>query len=121
MQVLGIEKEHDAGLYDSDTGKSLTTQRVIDITDDCPSGERTVLLYTSARRGRIVQITFPYPNEVYMGAHTHFFVDELRRSVAPRDDTFGLLAKRIGLPRKHLIGMIEKHAPGPALVPSDPQ
>lgn len=108
--------EHDPGLYDSATGKNLDAEKVVDITDDCPGANqkrRAVLLFTTAQRGRIVQMARPYPKEVYMGMHIHFFVDELDREmrIAERDDTFGLWAGDLGLSKQELRAVIEKHAP----------
>ena len=112
-KAVKITKEHDAGLYDSDTEKSCVTEKVVDITEDCPSGERTVLLFTRVKRGRIVQITTPYEGETYMGAHIHFFVDELDRefNLDEKDDTFVLAAARAGMGRLALRRLIEQHAP----------
>ncbi len=109
-------KEHEPGLYDSRTGDSCKTEKVVDITDDCPKAsekERAVLLFTRAERGRIVQIGRPYEGEVYMGSHVHFFVDELDREmhVAPRDDTFGSTANQLGLTKPVLRKIIEAQAP----------
>lgn len=110
------KKEHNSGLYDSDTGKSCEVEKVVDITENCPrAGEkdRAVLLFTRAKRGRIVQITRPYNGEVYMGSHINFFVDELDRemNMAPRDDTFGSTARRLGLTKFSLRSLIMAHAP----------
>lgn len=110
------KKEHDPGLYDSDTGASLKTEKVVDVTEDCPKAskkERAVLLFTRAKRGRIVQISRPYEGETYMGSHTHFFVDELDREmrVAPREDTFGSTADMLGLTKSALRSLIEAQAP----------
>jgi len=110
------KKEHNPGLYDSDTGASCKTEKVVDITEDCPKAsekERAVLLFTRAKRGRIVQISRPYEGEAYMGSHIHFFVDELDREmhVAPRDDTFGSQASQIGLTKSALRALIEAQAP----------
>lgn len=113
-EILTITKEHDPGLYDSATGKTLRTEKVVDVTEDCPLATRThraVLLFTRAKRGRIVQVTHPYPGKTYMGAHTHFFVDEMRRPVAERDDTLASCAQMCGLSRASLIDLIEQHAP----------
>lgn len=106
-------KEHRVALYDSETLDSLVTEKVVDVTEDLPEAnrERTVFLYTRAKRGPIVQIAHPYHGEVYMGAHTHFFIDELRDYVAPRDDTFGCLAKRAGISRARLLKLVTEHAP----------
>ena len=111
------EKKHDSRLYDSDTNVSCRTEKVVDITEDCPKArqkERAVLLlFTRAKRGRIVQISRPYGGEVYMGSHTHFFVEELdcEMHVAPRDDTFGLMADQLGLTKTGFRDLIKAQAP----------
>lgn len=112
-QIVEITEEHTPCLYDSATGAGLTAAKVVDITDDCPSGERTILLFTAAKRGRIVQIAHPYPGQVYMGSRIHFFVDELDRemNVRPGDDTFGREADRAGMGKMALRRLIETHAP----------
>jgi hypothetical protein len=111
MQDLPLDPEYSPGLYDSDTGDSLVASKVVDITEDCPTGERTILLFTQAKRGRIVQVTHPYDGQKYMGANIHFFVDELHREVDPRDDTFGLTARRAGISRSDFLKLIEDQAP----------
>lgn len=67
----------DIGLYDSDTGESLKTERVVDITACCPRrvpGDQVLMLYTTAKRGRIVQF---YAGSVKGGGvGTHVFLDE---------------------------------------------
>jgi hypothetical protein len=109
-------KQHKTGLYDSDTGASCKTEKVVDITEDCPKAskkKRAVLLFTRAKRGRIVQISRPYDGEIFMGSHIHFFVDELDREmrVASRDDTFGSTANQLGLTKIELRKLIEAQAP----------
>ena len=111
MQELQLEPEYSPGLYDSDTGTSLVASKVVDITEDCPAGERTILLFTQATRGRIVQIAHPYDGQKYMGDNIHFFVDELHHNVEPCDDTFGLTAKRAGMSRNDFRKLIEDQAP----------
>ena len=108
--------EHDPGLYDSATGKNLDAEKVVDITDDCPGANqkrRAVLLFTTAQRGRIVQMARPYPKEVYTGRHIHFFVDELENEMRAAESVvaFGSWAKELGLSKSDLRAMIEKHAP----------
>ena len=111
-QIVEIDDaEHSPGMYDSANGVSLVAERVVDITEDCPSGERTILLYTSAKRGPIVQIAHPYEGRKYMGPHIHFFINELGDEVAPRDDTFGSTAKRAGMQREDFRQLIEANAP----------
>lgn len=99
-----ISDAHDPQLFDSDTGKSLTPICVVDITDMIPDGERTLLLYTRAERGRIVQVTTPYEREEYMGAHTHFFVDESDGLMRER-------ARRHGLDPDVFVETLRKFAP----------
>ncbi|MDA2922547.1 hypothetical protein MYX07_04765 [Patescibacteria group bacterium AH-259-L07] len=114
--ILDITAEHNPGLCDSDTGESCVTEKVVDVTEECPGAnekERRILLYTRARRGRIVQITHPYKGKEYMGSHIHFFVDELdaEMHVAPGHDTFGSWASELGLDKSALRTLIETHAP----------
>lgn len=115
-KVIEINEEYKPDLYDSDAGESCVPERVVDITEDCPKAsekERAVLLFTKAKRGRIVQIRRPYENEVCMGSCIHFFVDELDREMraAPHDDTFGLTAGQLGLTKLQLRTLIETHVP----------
>ena len=116
-QVIEINpKEHCPSLMDSETEESLRAEKVVDITEDCPCAsekERAVLLFTRAKRGRIVQITIPHEGEVYAGMHVHFFVDELENEmrVLPRDDTFGSRATMLGLTKERLRELIEANAP----------
>ena len=109
-------KEHQSGLYDSSTGANCKTEKVVDITEDCPRAskkERAVLLFTRANCGRIVQIHRPYEGEVFMGWHVGFVVDELDREMhaAPRNDTFGSTANELGLTKLELRKLIEAQAP----------
>lgn len=116
-KVLKIDKkEHKSGLYDLATGASCKTEKVVDVTEDCPKAsenERADLLFTRVQRGRIVQIGRPYKGEIYMGSHIHFFVDELDREMraAPRDDTFGSTANGLGLTKPQLRRLIKAQAP----------
>jgi len=112
-KVLEITEEHAVG-----KSPGSVVEKVVEITEDCPfvdsEGGRCVLLFTRAPRGRIVQIYFPYPGEELMGAFIHFFVDSLDlwvNQVEPRDDVFGTQAERIGLSKKGLRALIERHAP----------
>ena len=113
---LRITKAYSPCLYDSDTGKSCLTKKVMDVTEDCPKAskkEPCIFLYTHAKRGRIIQINRPYEGEKYMGMHTHFFVDELDKEMSrsERDDVFGSRAKQLGLTKSELRLLIRTHAP----------
>lgn len=95
-------------ICDSDTGESLRVLKAVQITSYCPSVKqgRVMLKFTKAKRGRIVQIDDN-------GCCVHFFVDELgaEMDVPLRDDTFGSVARCLGLDKMHLRSLIELHAP----------
>lgn len=103
---IEITEEHTPGLYDSATGDGLKAEKVVDVTGDCAGGgERVLVLYTTAKRGRIAQIAYPYPGEEYMGAHIHFFIDE------PPCDSFAHTADRLGLSAASLRRLLVENAP----------
>lgn len=56
-------------ISDSDTGMSLLASKVVDVTDLHTEYAQILLVYTKARRGRIVQICRD-------GVRTHYFYDE---------------------------------------------
>ncbi len=65
--------DFDMGLYDSANGKSLATLAAVEVPDcEC----RTILLYTKAERGLIVQIVHPYKGQNY-GSASHYHINEL--------------------------------------------
>ena len=109
--------EYKPRICDSATGASCETEKVVDITEDCPRAsveEPAVLLFTRAKRGRIVQIRWPYrKDKVNLGTSIHFFVDELHHyiCVAARDDTFATTADRLGVTKVALRALIETYVP----------
>ena len=113
---IKITEAHNPHLYDSNTGEVCVTEKVVEVTEDCPEAknDKCIFLYTRANRRQIVQITRPYEGEEYMGMNIHFFIDELKRKMrtASRgDDIFGLLANQLGLSRLELCLLIEANAP----------
>lgn len=113
---LVVTEEYRSRLYDSSTGVSCVTEKVVDITEDCLLGnpkDRCILLFTRAKRGRIAQISRPYENEAYEGMCTHFFVEELDHEMRARpwDDAFGLWARQLGITKLALRSLIDTHAP----------
>lgn len=111
---LEITGEYGVGLYDSATSESCATEKVVDVTEDCPrtnDNHPCIFLYTRAQRGRIIQIFRPY--EKYIGRRIHFFVDELdaEMNVSPDDDIFGMCANELGLEKSTLRSLIEVHTP----------
>ncbi len=111
-----VTEYYSSGIYDLGTNKSCITEKVVDVTEDCPGAsekERAIFLYTRDRNGRIIQMTRPYEGEKYGGVHIDFHVDYLEREMnaAPRDDTFGAWAAKLGLDKRALRTLIEAHAP----------
>ncbi len=107
---------HKSGLYDRVAEKSCVTEKVVDITEDCPLAnetERAILLFTRDKSGRICQICRPYEGQVYTGTKIHFFVDELdtEMNMPECDDTFGSRAEMLGLTKLQLRQLIEANAP----------
>ena len=108
-KILKIDPEkHKTDLCDSATNESCITEKVVDITEDCPkrdSARPAILVFTRAKRGVIVQTRF--------AGHVHFFVDELDQEmdVASDDDTFGSRAEMVGLTKVQLLALIKEHAP----------
>lgn len=110
MKNVTITKAHNPMLYDSANGKSLKAEKVVDVTAECGDRERTLMLFTRAERGPIVQICHPYDGEAYMGAMTHFFIEELARPIDERDDTFALMARRAGMSRPEFVKLVKTAA-----------
>lgn len=112
----------DLSLLDSDTDQELKVSKAVDITDHCrlpDKKSRAILLFTQAKRGRIVQITITATPGDTNGTHCHFFVDELDKEmhVQPRDDTFGGRVRRLGLKsKKQLLALIDEHVPDPEVL-----
>lgn len=116
VREIPLTEEYTVSLFDSGTGYSCKTERVVDITAVCPAASKSepaLLLFTRTIRGQVVQIQRPYPGESFVGPFIHFFVDELDREMraAPYDDTFGSWSKRLGLNKLSLRAVIETHAP----------
>lgn len=107
--VLEMRQEYAPQLFDSATGESLSAEKVLDISDVVENGERTLLLFTRAQRGRIVQITHPHADQVYIGAHIHYFIDE------PLDGCLDYVKRRHGLSGAKFRRILAEHAP-PKLV-----
>jgi hypothetical protein len=109
-QTLPNPERFHFGLYDSDTGKSLTPDRVIEITDICPNYLEggCFLLYTNAKRGRLVQIRLPYETGVTIGTSIHFSLDSLDRELRmPNgDNTLMSTANQLGLSGERFIGVL---------------
>lgn len=113
---LKITTAYNSGLYDSDTSAKCVTEKVIDVTEDCPRAsnkDRSIFIYTRTKRGRIVQMAFLHKGEKYIDMDIYFFVDELEREMhgAPLDNNFGWWANELGLSKSALRSLIEANAP----------
>ncbi len=82
------------GLYDSDTGKSLRIERVVDASWARTDNKPLELVYTTARRGPIVQLRSER-------ATIHYFYDEPGGRAMIRED-----AQRYGLDGDTLLNLI---------------
>ncbi len=114
-KMLGVTDEFDFGFYDPATGKDCVTEKVVDVTEDAPNGSETnrfLFLYSRDSSRRLVKMVNPYEGRTVMGSCILFGLDVLHREldVAPRNDTFGTWARRMGVTKVKLIGLIERHA-----------
>ena len=99
-------KAHSVSLYDSATGESLHTDRVVDVSAVCPkleTGSRALILYARAERGRIVQFILETGGSS-IGLHT--FLDE--PSLAEDAER---PARWFGLDAVDIIRLAREHAP----------
>ncbi len=115
-QLIENLEEYDTGLYDGATNLDCVTEKVVDVTEDCPGAsekEKCLLVFTRDSRRRIVQIVRPYEGEKSMGMRIHFSIDTLdsEMNMAPRDDTFGSWSRQLGMEKRAFRALIEEHAP----------
>jgi hypothetical protein len=69
----------DLGLYDSDTGETLQPTKVVDVSELQTWSDKAFLVYTEAKRGRIVQLQQGC-------ACIHYFYDEPGGQAMIRED-----------------------------------
>ncbi len=115
-KVIPVAAVHRCGLYDSVTGKSCVTEKVVDMTDDCRGAsamERCLVLFTRDHRGRIAQLVRSYEGEECEGVKIHFYLGKLDAEMRATslNDTFGVWARELGLEKSALRSLIEAHAP----------
>ena len=88
----------EVGLYDSETGDSLSAEKVVDVSEFQDEGLESSLVFTRAKRGRIVQL--------HCGALViHYFLDEPRGRKMIDEDS-----ERFGFGRG-LLALADKNAP----------
>lgn len=73
----------DLGLYDSDTGETLQPTKVVDVSELQTWSDKAFLVYTEAKRGRIVQLQQGC-------ARIHYFYDEPGGQAMIREDDASL-------------------------------
>jgi hypothetical protein len=115
-KIIENLEEYDTGLFDSATGLDCVTEKVVDVTEDCPGAsekERCLLVFTRDSKGCNVKIVRPYEGEKSMGMSTHFSIEKLdsEMTMAPRDDTFGSWSRQLGMEKLAFRALIEEHAP----------
>lgn len=110
---MKVTKAYNSGLHNRDTGERCAAEKVVNVTEDCPKAkkDRCIFLYTRTKRGRIVQMKRPFKGEKYSGVRipVEFFVDELDTQM--HTTPFNSWAGELGLTRRALRELIEKHAP----------
>lgn len=88
----------DVGLYDSDTDESLRAEKTVDVTSFQDEAIDALLVFTRAKRGRIVQLQ--------LGAlHIHYFMDEPGGRRMMQEDSW-----RFGF-GDQLLSLVDKNAP----------
>jgi len=110
------EKELTPGIFDSDTGKELKAEKIVDVTEECPlatEAEKSIFVYTKAQRGPIVYMKRSKKGKLFGGSGIHFFIHDLDEEVVccREGSTFGNWAASLGFSKKGLKAVIEKHAP----------
>ena len=116
-KVLRVNKDrHRPGIYDSDTGVSCQTEKIVDITEDCPNikkNERAILLFTRETAGRIVKIVRADKREISFGTESFFFVENLMHDTQIFRNNFALnyLVELFGITKLQLRSLIEAHVP----------
>jgi hypothetical protein len=101
MTPTGTKHGADLGLYDSATGKSLEVIKTVDVTAEQTRATEALMLFTEAKRGRIVQFRSD-------GMRIHYFLDEPSGHEMMTED-----AERFGFApgRFHILAL--HHAPEP--------
>lgn len=94
------------GIVDSQTGKRIFADKIIDISEHCPEAAQCVIKYGNAKRGRIAQICEFYQKNIDLGSTVHFFTtDETQQSVV-KNNWFELRAKVSGIKPELLAKLI---------------
>ena len=72
------------GLYDSDTQESLVAEKIVDVTLEQSRNDNSRLIYTRAKKGRIVQLQSD-------GMRIHYFFDSPsgREMITEDSERFG--------------------------------
>lgn len=89
----------DIGLYDSATGDSLSAEHDVDVTAHQTRSDTAALVYTTAKRGRIVQLQSD-------SLRVHYFMDEASGQTMMDEDS-----ERFGFAPGALRKLAHEHAP----------
>lgn len=109
MKLLDhAHKDHSTGLVDSQTGKSLKTLKVVDLSDEIPpttfGGLR--LYYTNAKQGEIVQLV--QTKGISPGVQLHYFVDYISKELE-RPSSLDSMAIWTGATKEQLVAACIKY------------
>ena len=99
------------GVCDSDTDKSLTANKVVDITGDCPQAKQFLLKYAPTKRGPIVQLCELYEPGDDTGVLVHYHYAEMGKERLTLDPVFARFAEGVGISPVRMAEVILTNAP----------
>ena len=107
------------GLYDVDTGVSLTAERIIDITDVCQATLKnlgqTIIKYGMSEAGVIAQLEDRYEHGNSGGAKVHYYPSEMGFVGLATDEVFLSCARMYGCDALLLAETVFEFMPGAQL------
>ena len=107
--MKGIKKA--MSMYDSQTGKTLFAQKIVDLSEYCPESKQCIIKYTKVHRGLIAQINNLYQKGKDLGSSVHYFISEMSIAELAADVVFERLSKRMGCEVTILSNLIFDNAP----------
>lgn len=90
-KITGARKE--MGLYDSRTGKSILSYKMVDATNICPGSNQCIIKYGNAVRGKIAQICDWYQRSKDLGTILHYHINVMTPDSLTEDSVFSRTAR----------------------------
>ncbi len=113
MKFLENVKGSRLGLYDnrSKDNKSVTADKVIDVTDFCPESKQCIIKYARVTRGMIAQINDLNEDGIEVGLTLHYHINEMTPITLANDEVFQTHC--MGANPRELAQIIFDHQPNP--------